>query len=124
MKTAALILGIVGGLIAGGLGMKWLGDFGAMTDQQRAMAQAMGQGDELQGMGIAGLLLLGSLVAGIVGGIMAVRGKLMPAGVLMLAGGILPLLFAKQAIIFTAVLIAGGVVALLAHRKAMQPEPV
>lgn len=122
MKKAALILGILGGLIAGGLGMKWLNDIGAMTDAQRQMAQAMGQGDQLQSMGIAGILLLGSLVAGIVGGILAVRGRLLAGGVVMLAGGVVPLLYASQAIIFTAVLIAGGVVALLAHRNESRVE--
>lgn len=117
MKKAALILGILGGLIAGGLGMKWLSDIGAMTDAQRQMAQAMGQGDQLQSMGIAGILLLGSLVAGIVGGILALRGRLLVGGIVMLAGGAVPLLYASQAIIFTSVLIAGGVVALVAHRN-------
>lgn len=120
MNKLAMILGIVGGLIAGGLGFKWLSDFGAMTDAQRQMAQMMGQGEQLQSMGIAGILLLGSLVAGIVGGIMAVRGKLLVGGIVMLAGGIVPLMYASQAIVFTAVLIAGGVVALVAHRKAAQ----
>lgn len=117
MKKTALILGILGGLIAGGLGMKWLGDIGAMTEAQRQMAQAMGQGDQLQSMGIAGILLLGSLVAGIVGGILAVRGRLLVGGIVMLAGGVVPLLYASQAIIFTALLIAGGVVAMVAHRN-------
>jgi hypothetical protein len=117
MKKAALILGILGGLIAGGLGMKWLSDIGAMTDAQRQMAQAMGQGDQLQSMGIAGILLLGSLAAGIVGGILVVRGRVLVGGIVMLAGGVVPLLYASQAIIFTAVLIAGGVVALVAHRN-------
>ena len=117
MRKAALVLGILGGLIAGGLGFKWLSDFGAMTDAQRQMAQMMGQADQLQSMGIAGILLLGSLLAGIVGGIMAVRGRLLVGGIVMLAGGIVPLIYASQAIVFTAVLIAGGVVALVAHRK-------
>ncbi|HNR22303.1 MAG TPA: hypothetical protein PKL49_04690 [Steroidobacteraceae bacterium] len=121
MKKAALVLGILGGVIAGGIGMKWLSDIGALTEQQKMTAQLMGQGDQLQAMGIAGLLLLGSLVAGIVGGIIAFRGRLMAGAVVMLAGGIVPLFFAKQAILFTAVLIAGGVVAFMAHRKSVRP---
>ena len=117
MRKAALVLGILGGLIAGGLGTQWLHDYGAMTDAQRQGAQMRGQGAQLQSMGIAGILLLGSLIAGIVGGVMAVRGKLLVGGIVMLAGGVVPLIYASQAIVFTAVLIAGGVVALVAHRK-------
>jgi hypothetical protein len=120
MKKTALILGIVGGLIAGGLGMKWIGDFGALTEQQRMMAEAMGEGDRMLNTTIAAVLLLGSLVAGIVGGIFAARDNLLAGSVLMLAGGVIPLLFAKQAVIFTAVLIAGGVVAFVAYRKETQ----
>lgn len=121
MKKAVLILGILGGLVAGGLGMKWLGDIGGLSEEQRMAAQMMGQGDELQAMGVAGILLIGSLAAGIAGGILAFRGRLQTGGVLMLAGGIVPLFFAKQAILFTSLLIAGGVVAFLAHRKVVQP---
>jgi hypothetical protein len=36
----------------------------------------------------------------------------------MLLGGIIPLFFAKQAILFLSLLIAGGIVALLAHFKS------
>lgn len=115
MRKVAFALGIVGGLIAGGLGMKWLSDFGALTEQQRMMAQAMGQGEQLQAMGTAGLLLVGSLIAGIVGGVYAFRSRFALGGGLMLAGGVIPLFYASQAIVFTAVLIAGGVVAVAAH---------
>ncbi|MBX3706794.1 MAG: hypothetical protein KF911_09155 [Pseudomonadales bacterium] len=121
MNKVMLALGVLGGLIAGGLGVKWLGDIGALTDEQRMMAQAMGQGDQLQSMGVAGLLLVGACVAGIAGGVLAFRGRLMVGGGLMLAGGILPLFFASQAIIFTGVLIAGGVTALAAHFKQAGP---
>lgn len=121
MKKTVLILGILGGLVAGWLGMKWLGDIGGLSEEQKMAAQMMGQGDELQAMGVAGILLIGSLVAGIAGGILAYRGRLQTGGVLMLAGGIVPLFFAKQAILFTSLLIAGGVVAFLAHRKVVQP---
>ena len=121
MKKTVLILGILGGLVAGWLDMKWLGDIGGLSEEQKMAAQMMGQGDELQAMGVAGILLIGSLVAGIAGGILAYRGRLQTGGVLMLAGGIVPLFFAKQAILFTSLLIAGGVVAFLAHRKVVQP---
>ncbi|HBD12912.1 MAG TPA: hypothetical protein DCZ13_12240 [Porticoccaceae bacterium] len=113
MKTATLILGIVGALLAGGLGMKWLNDFGQLTELQRAMG-----GQELQSMGTAALLMIGSLIAGIVGGILSFKRKFLAGGVLMLAAGILPLLLASQAIVFLLPLIAGGILSLYAHFTA------
>lgn len=124
MRKAALILGILGGIVAGGLGMKWLGDIGGLSEQQKMTVQLMGQGEDLQAMGVAGLLLIGSLVAGIAGGILAHRGRLQAAGILMLIAGVAPLFFAKQAVLFTSLLIAGGVVALLEHRKMRQQVTV
>ena len=116
MRTAALILGVLGGLVAGALGMKWLSDFDQLNEMQRAMG-----GEQLQNMGTAGLLMLGSLVAGIAGGIFSFKRKFALGGVLMLLGGIIPLFYAKQAILFMSLLIAGGVVALLAHLKTAKP---
>ncbi len=108
-----MILGVLGGLIAGALGMKWLGDFGQLNEMQRALG-----GEQLQNMGTAGLLMILSLVLGVTGGIMSWKHKFLVGGVLMLLGGIIPLLFAKQAILFLSVLVAGGIVALLAHFKS------
>lgn len=113
MRTAALILGVLGGLVAGALGMKWLSDFGQLNEMQRAMG-----GEQLQNMGTAALLMLGSLVLGIVGGILAFKRKFALGGALMLLGGVVPLFMAKQALLFLSLLIAGGIVALLAHFKA------
>jgi len=110
MKIAALVLGILGGLIAIGLGGKWLSDFGQLTDMQRAMG-----GEDLQNLGVASLLLMGTGIAGIVGGIFAFKRKFALAAGLMFAGGIVPLIYASQAIIFLLPLLAGGVVAAIAH---------
>ena len=119
MRITALILGVLGGLVAGALGAKWLGDYGQLNDMQRAMG-----GEQLQNMGTAGLLLLASLVLGVTGGIMSWKRKFLVGGILMLVGGIVPLFFAKQAILFLALLIAGGIVALLAHVKAGAPGEI
>ena len=116
MRTAALILGVLGGIVAGALGMKWLSDFGQLNEMQRAMG-----GEQLQNLGTAGLLMLGSMVLGIAGGILSWKRKYLVGGVLMLLGAIIPLFFAKQAILFLSLLLAGGIVALLAHFKSGQP---
>ena len=119
MRTATLILGILGGLVAGALGTKWLSDFGQLNEMQRVVG-----GEQLQSMGTAGLLMLGSLLAGIAGGVLSFKGKFVPGGVLMLLGGVIPLFYAKQAVLFLSLLIAGGIVALLAHFKAAKPAEV
>lgn len=115
MKFATLILGILGGLAAGFLGVKWIGDLAQLNELQVAMAQSMGT--DIGGMRVAALLLLAGSVAGIVGGVLAFRGKFLVGGVIMLAAGVLPVMFASQAIIFTLLLMIGGVVALVAHWK-------
>ncbi|MBX3146806.1 MAG: hypothetical protein KF785_08535 [Gemmatimonadales bacterium] len=117
MRNAALILGIVGGLIAGALGMKWLADYGQLNELQR-----LAGGEQLRNFGIAGLLLVGSLAAGVAGGILSFRRKFLAGSVLMLAGAILPLLFTRQAILFLLPLLAGGIVAALAHSKRNTPS--
>lgn len=116
MRIATLILGVLGGLVAGALGMKWMSDFGQLNEMQRAIG-----GEQLQNMATAGLLMVVSLVLGITGGILSFKRKFAVGGVLMLLGGIIPLFYAKQAILFLSLLIAGGVVALLAHFKAATP---
>jgi len=119
MRAATLILGVLGGLVGGALGMKWLSDFGQLNEMQRAMG-----GAQLQAMGTAGLLMLSSMVAGIAGGIFSFKRKFVLGGVLMLLGGIVPLFYAKQAILFMSLLVAGGVVALFAHFKTAKPAEV
>lgn len=113
MRAATLILGVLGGLVAGALGMKWLSDFGQLNEMQRAVG-----GQQLQSMGTAGLLMIFSMVLGIAGGIAAFKRKFSVGGFLMLLGGVMPLFFAKQAILFMSLIIAGGIVALFAHFKA------
>lgn len=118
MRITVLILGVVGGLIAGALGAKWLSDFGQLNDMQRAIG-----GAELQAMGTAGLLLLGACIMGIVGGIAAFKNKYALGAGLMLGGAIVPLLYASQAIIFVLPLLAGGAVAATAHFKRARAVP-
>lgn len=113
MKYATLILGILGGLAAGFLGVKWVEDLAQLNEMQVAMAQSMG--NDIDGMRIASLLLLAGSAAGIVGGLLAFRGKWLVGGIIMLVAGVLPPLFAAQSFIFTLLLIIGGSIALVAH---------
>lgn len=118
MRIAALVLGIVGGIIAGALGARWLTDYGQLNE-----LQILAGGETLRNMGTAGVLLLGSFFAGLVGGIVAYRRKYLAGGVLMSIGAILPVLVARQTILFVLPLLGGGIVAMLAHRSRKEPGP-
>lgn len=119
MKKTALILGIVGGLVAGALGMKWLGDFGELSELQRyaVQAQLAAQGGSLDKMIVASFILIAGFFAGLAGAFLAFKNKYALAGGLMLGAGVLPVLFAPMSLIFTSLLIAAGIVAFLAHSK-------
>ena len=121
MKNAVMILGILGALTAGGLGMNWMSDIGSMTEQQKALAQLSGQGEQMSKLATASFILVAGFFAGLAGAFLARKDNFMGAGIVLLVAGVLPLLFAPQAFLFTVLLIAGGVVAFVIHTKAKQP---
>jgi hypothetical protein len=110
MRIAGLILGILGGLLAGFLGMKWMGDADSLKGQIE-LARKMGVNmADLDKMVTASYMLIGAMVAGIVGGILAMMGKGKIAAVLMLAGAIVPAIWVPKSLIFTCLLLLGGIV--------------
>jgi hypothetical protein len=117
MRILGLILGILGGLAAGWLGMKWMGDANSLKtsiDAARKMGVNMA---ELEKLITAGYILIGSMVAGIVGGILAVMGKGKIASLLMLAGAIVPAIWAPKSLVFTCLLLIGGIVSFFAKPR-------
>lgn len=75
MRILGLILGILGGLAAGFLGMKWLGDVNHLKTQIELLRSAGGSMAELDKMVTAAYMLIGAMGAGIVGGVLAMMGR-------------------------------------------------
>jgi hypothetical protein len=118
MRIAGLILGILGGLAAGFLGMKWLSDANSMKEMVGAARNLGIDMSELDKTITAAYILLGSAVLGIVGGVMAFKGKGKIAGLLMLIGALAPAIFAPKALVFTIILLVGGLVSFMAKPNA------
>ena len=117
MRIAGLVLGILGGLAAGLLGMKWLSDASA-NQATVELARSMGVASDIDKIVTAAYILLGSAVLGIVGGVMAFKGKGKIAALLMLIGAIAPAILAPQALVFTFILLIGGIISFFAKPAA------
>lgn len=113
-----MILGILGGLIAGFLGMKWMGDADSLKASIEAARKLGANMADLDKMVTASYMLIGAMVAGIVGGILAMMGKGKIAALLMLAGAILPAIWAPKSLVFTCILLLGGIVSFFAKPKS------
>lgn len=122
MKIAVIILAVLGALASGFLGVNWLNTLstlGGMSELERATAHSMAaaQGQSLDKMGTAAILLVVGAFAGGVGAFLAMKNRFSLAGALLLGAGILPVLFQGKAVVFTALLIVAGGLAFLLHSK-------
>ncbi len=117
MRIAGFIIGVLGALAAGALGATWLSDAAKYQDQ---LEQAAALGLDVGNIVTAGWLLVAALVAGIVGGVFALRGKGRVAAGLMIGAAVAPGLFEPKAFVFTFLLIVAGLVSLGAKPRTMQ----
>jgi hypothetical protein len=120
MRIAGLILGVIGGLLAGMLGMTWMRDANRMRELIEAAKSLGVDTGEVDKLVIAAYILLAVMVVGIVAGVLAFRGKGKIAAPLMILGAIAPALFAPKALVFTFILLLGGLLSFAAKPKVKQ----
>ncbi len=123
MRIAALIFAIAGAVIALMFCIYWIGD--AQDAQAYANAQgAIGQmafdavADKVAQRTMASWLLVGSAVAGIVGGILAFRRKGRVGAALLAAGAVAPAFVYGPSLVATAPLLLGALFAFLTKPRA------
>jgi hypothetical protein len=118
MRITAIVLGILGGLLAAMLGIKWLGDANEMRQTIDAIRSAGGDTSQLDSLVHGAYCLLLALGLGVVGAILTMKHNGKAGGALMIVGAVLPAFFAGAKVLaFTCVLLIGGILALLAKSK-------
>ena len=117
MRIAALVLGVLGGLAAAMLSIKWLGDAAQAKESIEAVRAMGGSMGELDSLVRAAYCLLGSFVLGIAGGVFSLKGKGKLASALLLAGAVVPAIFAAQTLIATFFLVIAAPLAFFAKPK-------
>lgn len=122
MRIAALILGILGGLISGAVGFKWWSDAQDVDPKLLEMAKALGgAAGDLDKLIMASYVLMAGALAGIIGGILAMKGNKI-GGILMIPFAIIPAFIVPSdkmvaMFVFLAPLLIGGILGLLAKPK-------
>ena len=114
MKTAAMILGIIGGIagLGGAIFVTCAGGIGAAFGAE--------EGSSIVGLGLAAL---GLSLVGLVGGALALA-KPKAAGIMMLVAGIGGFIAISAGyIVGGPLLIVGGILALLAKKGKEEPRP-
>jgi hypothetical protein len=117
MRIVALLLGITGALLSGLLGVKWLSD---AADARAAIEAARALGadtTELDSVVRAAYGLLGSVVLGVVGGVLALLRKGKAAAGLLALGVLVPAAFSLKTLLTTFFLGMGALFALGAKPK-------
>lgn len=117
MRIVGLVLGIIGGLLAGMLGLTWIRDASRMRElvgAARSLGVDTGEVDKLI---VAAYILLAAMVVGVVAGVLAFKGKGRLAAPLMIVAAIAPALFAAKALVFTFVLLLGGLLSFAVKPK-------
>lgn len=120
MRIAGLVLGIIGGLLAGMLGLIWMRDASRMRELVDAAKNLGVDTGEVDKLIVAAYILIAVMIVGIVAGVLAFKGKGKIAAPLMILGAIAPAVFAPKALVFTFILLLGGLLSFAAKPKVKQ----
>ena len=119
MRMTCLILAIIGALCCGVLGYIWLTDYYDLKEAVAAgLAEYTESKAEFEKVGIAAYLLLVAAVLGIAGGVMVFKDKCKIAAAALLAGGVLPAVFAPPSLMTGGILILAAPFGFFARPKA------
>src|SRR5262245_39646825 len=127
MRILVLILAILGGLGSGFLGYKWYGDAQRLKepiDAVRGAAEATPEGKaklaEFDRLVMSSYFLMAGALVAVVGGILAMNGRGLIAGVLMLAVVAVPVVLSQkpEMLIFNGLLGVAGVLALFCGKRS------
>ena len=119
LRISIIVLALLGALASGAVGVKWISDANESAAQIETL-QAMGMDtSELDQILNGAYMLLGSMVLGFAGAVVAFRRKLVPTSALLILAGVAPALFTAKVLIFTWMLILGGLLAL--RLKPIEP---
>jgi hypothetical protein len=119
MRNAAIVLGIVGGIVAALFGMKWLGDANEMKDMIESLRAMGADTTEIDALIRGGYCLILSLFLGVGGSVLTLKNNGKLGGALMLAGVVLPFLFVGgKAIVTSFFLLLGGILALRSSSRS------
>lgn len=110
MRFVVAILGILGAIAGAFLGMKWLGDLNSdMGQLAQTLGEATGQNSELAGLKNASYALLACAVVGLLVSVMVAmrKGNKMANAALLIVAGLLPMVFATNALFGVPMAVAG-----------------
>jgi len=128
MKIAIISLAVLGALFSGFLGITWISDLSGITAEQRVYAQMMGGGPDFGAMQTAAYLLVLAFFAGLAGAYMVYKNEdYKLAAIVLIGGGILPVLFMGDTLLATFLMLMAGGIALYVHvrrtRIPVAPPP-
>jgi hypothetical protein len=118
MRKAAIVLGVIGGLVAAVAGLVLLHNDSEALDLAKQMGLPLDPSLVASDQHAAYSMFL-ALALGIGGAIAALRGNAKLGGGLMLVGVVIPAFFKGGSLLFTSVLAIGGILALLAKPRSL-----
>lgn len=117
MRITSLIFAVLGALAAGALGAIWFGDLSEAKETLAALEAAGADTGAIAKLQWATYLLLLSSVLGIVGGVLAFKGKGRVAAGILAVAAVAPVVFAPIAAVATGFLFLSAIFAFFAKPK-------